>query len=50
KTTNIQLLNGLGIVVANWTNTSTKDLDISNLPDGIYFLIAENWYFKIIKK
>jgi hypothetical protein len=49
KTYSMQLLNGLGIMVANWTNTSSKDLDISNLQDGIYFLVVENSYLKIIK-
>jgi len=50
KITNIQLLNALGVTVRNWINISKKDIDISDLPDGVYFLIADNSYFKIIKK
>ncbi|MBI3520172.1 MAG: T9SS type A sorting domain-containing protein [Bacteroidetes bacterium] len=50
KTNTIQLINALGIVITNWTNTPAKEFDISHLSDGIYFLVVENNYYKIIKK
>lgn len=46
----IKLINELGITVANYSNTTNRDIDVSNLPEGIYFLSVENNYFKIIKK
>lgn len=47
---NIKIINELGNTVANYYNTTNRDLDISNLTEGIYFLSIENSYFKIIKK
>jgi hypothetical protein len=54
RATNIQLLNNLGKVVMtsdiNFKGVISKQIDISHLPMGVYFIHIKNSIEKIIKK
>ena len=54
RETNIQLLNNLGKVVMtsdiNFKGVISKQIDISHLPMGVYFIHIKNSTEKIIKK